>query len=219
MTQVQLKAEVREETGKGAIRKLREKGVVPAICYGANKDNLNLQIESRQLQKLLSSEAANQLINLEIKGAKKGKNKAVLIKDVQRDNLRNQVLHVDFHEVDLNEEITTTVPIIFVGEEKRVHDGGIVEHVLRELEISCLPTNIPEHIEVDVSKLSIGHGIHVRDISAGEGVKILTPRDEMVVTVVTTRATEAEAAAAPAAQAEPELVGDKEKEKEAEKAE
>ncbi len=219
MTQVQLQAEVREEIGKEATRKLRGTGMVPAICYGAKKDSLNLQIENRQLQKLLSSEAANQLINLEIKGAKKAKNRAVLIKEVQRDNLRNRILHIDFHEVDLNEEITTTVPIIFVGEEKRDNDGGIVEHVLRELEIACLPTHIPEHVVVDVSKLSIGHGIHAGDLSAGEGVKILTPRDEMVVTVVTTRATEAETVAAPAAEAEPALVGDKDKEKAAEKAE
>lgn len=180
MADFQLAVEERKETGKGANRRLRRAGYIPGVVYGPGKDSMPLKVEERTLQKLLREVGTSHLIDLKIGD----ETKTVLVKEVQHDPVRGQLLHVDFHEVPLDREITATVPVVLAGEDQRVSDGGVISHSLRELEVACLPTNIPEHFEVDISGLSIGDSILVRDIKPPEGIRLLTDPEETVVSVV-----------------------------------
>ncbi|MBO8127348.1 MAG: 50S ribosomal protein L25 [Firmicutes bacterium] len=174
-----LQVQERALTGKGPARHLRTQGLIPGVMYGAGT-NRHLAVPERALSKVLASQAT--LINLTIEG--EDKELPVIIKEVQRDPVTQALLHVDFFQVDLNKPVSTTVPLVLVGEENRENDGGIIEHVLRELEISCLPTAIPDHIEVDVSGLKVHDTLHVKDIALPEGIKAETDPDELVVSVV-----------------------------------
>ncbi|MBI1976785.1 MAG: 50S ribosomal protein L25 [Candidatus Omnitrophica bacterium] len=186
MKQVSLAVKVREKSGKSAAKKLRQQGWIPGIAYGRLKEPVSLEIPEKEFSKLLQGAAgANVIINLSIEAAAgKALNKTALIKEIQQHPLSREVLHVDFREISLTEVIKVNVPIVAKGEAVGVKmDGGVLDHSLWELEVSCLPAQIPDKIEVDVSGLKIGGSIHVREVTPPAGVKILTDPEVSVFSV------------------------------------
>ncbi len=175
MDRIQLNAEIREELGKNRTKKLRSAGVVPACIYKHGKEAKNLKIDKRALFEVLHTKAGeNVIIDLTIKGDESKMPRPVMIKEVQYHPIKDDVLHVDFSEISLTEKIKVDIPVVTKGEPEAVHkEDGTLEHIMWELEVECLPTEIPEKIEVDVSKLEIGDKIHVKDLSVPFAVKIL----------------------------------------------
>lgn len=175
-----LVAETREGTGKGAARKLRAAGRVPAILYGHGMDPLALSVDSRELFHLLHTGAgANVLVDLVVDGTEH----LALPRDVQRDHIRGRFVHVDFLAVRRDEKIHVTIPLRIVGESPGVKAGGVLEHHLWELNVECLATDVPEAIDVDISGLEIGSGVRVSDLKVRSGVTILTSPEDSVVAV------------------------------------
>lgn len=179
MTEYMLKAERREESGKGSNRRLRRDGKVPAVIYGAGTSEL-VTLDSRELERLLGSGAAGKLVELELKAGRSKQKLPTLIKEVQVEPIKGLTIHVDFLKVDMHHAVTTKIPVHFVGEERRMNDGALIEHLLREVEISCLPDRIPEGFEADVSALAAGHSLYVRDLKPAEGITVLTPGEEVL---------------------------------------
>ena len=188
MQRLKLEVSLREATGKGVARKLRAAGVIPAVFYGHGLETVSLQIGALHLERAIHG-GANALIDLE--GPKQVKNKPVLIKDLQRNPATRRLLHCDLFAVDLEEKLTVDVPIHFIGRAIGVvEQGGVLETLTRQLQVSCMPLAIPESIEIDVSGLSIGDSVHVRDVSLPEGVEAILDADFPVVHVVTPRVEE-----------------------------
>lgn len=213
--ELSLAATVREEVGKQKVHKLRQKGLIPAVLYGEGKPSEHITIQDQELNRLLAKNGYGKLISLEIQGGKKTEKEHVLIKDYQRHPVKGNLLHVDFLRVDMNRPVTVKVPVHMINEEKRVNDGAILELVMHELEISCLPANIPDRITVDVSQLTMGNGIHVKDLAVGEGMKILNGAEEAVVLAVApTVAVEEKHAATATEEAAPEEADNSEVKKE-----
>ncbi len=177
MADFALTAQVRALSGKGAARKLRAQGLVPAVLYGDTKQDINLVVPEKAMNRLLSAS----LIDVMIEGESKAR--PVIIKEVQKDPVSNQLLHVDLMQVSLDQPIATLVPLTLINEDQRENDGGILEHILREVEVTCLPTQIPEFIEVDVAGLKMLDSLRVADLVTPEGVEVTTSPDEVVVTV------------------------------------
>lgn len=215
MENIVLRAEKRQELGKGGARSLRRKGMIPAVVYSKGQST-TIKLQRGEISKLLSSGIGEHtLMNIEISnGEGMTHNHPVLIKDYQRDPITDELLHVDFIEVSLKEKIRITVPIVITKEPAGLKKGGIMEHHLREVEIECLPTHIPEGIEVDAGFVEIGHSLHISDIKPPEMVKIITDPHEVVLTVLEPKV---EKAVAPEEEMkEPELIKQKAKEVEAE---
>jgi len=186
MASANLAAKARDNSGKGVSRKLRGEGRVPAVVYGHGRDPLSLSINTRELEKLLDRIAAEStVIDLDIDG----KPSRTLIREIQRHPFKRQILHVDFQELVAGEKISVSVPIVLVGVPDGVRmDGGILDISMRELEIEVDPSNIPNHVEIDVTKLTIGSSVHVRDIPLPEGVEVLDDEDASVCVVSAPRA-------------------------------
>ncbi len=165
-----LDAQTREDAGKGASRRLRRQALVPAIIYGGKKEPQNISILSKELIKHLENEAFySHIISLNVDG----KSEDVILKDLQRHPAKSIVLHADFLRVSKDQKLTTKVPLHFINESKCKGvktQGGIVNHMVTELEISCLPANLPEFIEVDLLELEVGGLIHVSDLALPAGV-------------------------------------------------
>jgi large subunit ribosomal protein L25 len=213
-----LQAEKRETRGKNEARRLRAAGRIPAVVYGAGKDKaVEIAVDPKVLLRILHSESGvNTLIGLE--GVDFGGGK-VLVKEYQLDPIDHRLLHADFYAVAMDKALTVTVPIVLKGEAKGVkQQGGIVDFETRDLEIECLPSDIPENIAVDVSELMLHQGVRVRDLQTTGKWTAVTEPDTMIVHVVSLKAEEpaaAEAAAAPAAgAAEPEVIKKGKKEEE-----
>lgn len=222
MEKVILKADVRTETGKTAAKNLRAKRIVPANVYKGGSDALSLQVPIDDLAEALQTKAGeNVLITLKIAGdGKVVKDKTVLIKEIQREPIRDGILHVDFNEISLTETLKINVPLSSKGEPVGVKaEGGMLEHIMWEVQVECLPTNIPEKLEVDVSGLKLGESLHVKDIIAPEGVKIMNDPEliTMIVKAPKVEAPKEEVVAEGAP--EPELIRKKKEEEAAEKAE
>jgi len=218
-----LDATVRTTVGKNEARRTRREGKVPAVVYGAasegaSRDAVSIAVEPKALLKILHSEAgANTLISLKLDGI----DTKVLVKDFQLDPVTHQVLHADFYRVAMDQMIEVTTPILVKGDARGVKvQGGILEFVRREIQIECLPSDIPEHIDVDVSELMVGQGIRVKDVATDPKWRPLTDSDTMLVHVILAKAEEAaQAAVEPVATtAEPEVIK-KGKKEEAEAAE
>ena len=177
-----LKAELRDVTGKGAAHKIRATGRVPAVLYGHGVTAANITVDARDLLHLFhSAGGTNTLVDLELNGDVH----LTIPREIQRDYIHGKFLHVDFFAVRRDERITLFVPVQEVGDSVGVRAGGVVEHHLREIEIECLPTDVPEHLEADISAMEIGDMLHVRDIPAPSGVTILSPEDTPVISVIT----------------------------------
>ncbi|MFQ6067139.1 MAG: 50S ribosomal protein L25/general stress protein Ctc [bacterium] len=185
MEKRKLRVKLRDRTGKEYVKKLRKDGILPAVLYGPHlKKSLPLQIDIKELHSFLSHSDRARIITLEITDQKTDKHHDVIIKDLQRDTIKGGLQHLDFFAVTRGETVTTTVPISFVGKSQGEKIGGIVEHLVRELEIECLPKDLPSFIEVDVTPLDLGDSLSVRDIKVPAGIKILTHPQELVVSVV-----------------------------------
>ena len=208
-----LDATVRTTIGKNEARRTRREGKVPATVYGASsagasRDAVSISVEPKALLKILHSEAgANTLISLKLDGV----DTKVLVKDFQLDPITHQVLHADFYRVAMDRMIEVTIPILIKGEPKGVKvQGGILEFVRREIQIECLPSDIPEHVDVDVTELMVGQGIRLRDVATSPKWRPLTDGDAMLVHVILAKAEEAAAAAttevAATPTAEPEVI-------------
>ena len=221
MEKVILKAQVRTLTGKKVAKDLRNKGLIPANVYKGSKGAVSLQVARTDLIDVLSTKAGeNVLITLKISGAAESagaaKDRTVLIKEIQREPIKDGILHVDFSEISLTEMLKVNVPIAAKGEPVGVKvDGGVMEHIMWELQVECLPTDIPEKLEADVSNLKIGDSVFVKDIAAPEGVKILNDGELIVVSVKAKKVEVPKEEAAVEGAEEPELIR-KKKEEEAE---
>ena len=185
MEKVILKVGTREGSGKRSAKDLRNKKLIPAVVYKDGKDALKLQLAAVDLAKVLHTKAGeNVIVTLKIEGGdSKAKDKTVVIKEIQREPIKSQILHVDFNEISLTETLKVNVPLAAHGEPEGKKEGGTLEHVMWELQVECLPTDIPEKIEVDVSKLKIGEAVYVKNITAPEGVKVLTD-PELIAMIV-----------------------------------
>ncbi len=205
-------AESRSDTGKNANRRLRSRGLIPGVLYTSGKEAVAVQVSPGEIGTILKSAAGeNTLFDLEIGG----KRRKVILKEFQREPLRGKLLHADFYEVALDKKIEVNVHIELEGTPVGVKlQGGIVDFVTRELEIECLPADIPEKILVDISHLELGKHLRVSDLKVSDKVKVLMEPELVVVHVVMPRAEEVVAEAAPVegavaeagAAAEPEVI-------------
>lgn len=183
MAEVTLAVEKRETMGKGPAKKLRSAGKIPAVIYGQGEKTVPLTVDGKAFHAVLHSHhGENVIFEIHIPGRKTGL-KAIL-REVQHEPVSGKILHVDFQHISMTKKITVQVPVSLLGTPDGVlNKGGILEQILHELEVECLPGDIPEHIEVDVSQLDVGDSIHVSDIPATK-VTILTDPERSVATVV-----------------------------------
>jgi large subunit ribosomal protein L25 len=179
-----LNARTRQSTGKGEARKLRRNNQIPAIFYGPNREPLMLAMDYPELEGIIKQSAGENII-LDLKVQSDGGTQTwnVMLKALQVDPIKDTYLHVDFYEISMDKEITVPVPIHLVGTPLGVEEGGILQHVRRELNVSCLPDKLIEVLEVDVSQLQIGDSVHVRDIALPEGITCLD-EEHLTVAVV-----------------------------------
>ena len=219
-----LEAKSRDSFGKNEARRTRRAGLVPGVLYGGEGSQATpISVEPRALLRILHSESgANTLISLKLPG---GADARVLVREYQLDPVTHQLLHADFYRIAMDRAIQVTIPVVVKGEPKGVkQQGGILEFIRREIEIECLPADIPEHVEVDVSELMLHQGIRVRDLPVDPKWTPLSEPEMMLVHVIMPKAEEAPAApeaaaATAAAPAEPEVIkkGKKEEAPEEEK--
>jgi large subunit ribosomal protein L25 len=149
--------------GKEASKKLRQKGLIPAICYGPKTEPVPLSLDTKELMKTVGM-GENVLIDLIIGDGEKAAQKVVVVRDLQIDPIKDQYIHADLFEVVMDEEISVEIPVVLVGKPEGVKMGGVLEQITREVTVECLPAHIPQNIEVDVSHLEIGDTIHIGDI-------------------------------------------------------
>ncbi|MCX7886649.1 MAG: 50S ribosomal protein L25 [Verrucomicrobiae bacterium] len=215
-TQVSLRAKKRTELGKGPVKRLRRRGVVPGVMYGRNTEPVPLVVGLDELGDVLAhASSGNVLVNLTLDSGGQISQHLALIQEVQHHPVRDEVLHVDFREVRATEKMRTTVAVRPVGEPVGVKSGGgTLEFVLRELRIECLPHDLPDVIEVNVEALGVGQSLNVGQITPPPGVVLLDPKDRPVFTVVAPEAEEVPVAAE-AGPAEPEVITEKKAEAEA----
>jgi large subunit ribosomal protein L25 len=228
-----LDAKKRDGRGKNEARRLRGSGRIPAVVYGARKDGqapegVPVAVDPKEVLRILHSESgANTLINLTLDGSGESR---VMVRDYQLDPVTHQLLHADFYQLAMDKAIVVSVPVVIKGEPAGVkQQGGLLDFVTREIQVQCLPTDIPEHIDIDVSELMLHQSVRVKDLATDPKWKALTDGETMLVHVVVPKAeeaavtAEAEGAAAPVAAAgtaaEPEVIkkGKTEKEEEAPK--
>jgi large subunit ribosomal protein L25 len=203
--QANLQAASRTATGKGAARSLRRDGKVPGVIYGHGREAEAVTIDKSALNKMLIGiSAGTTILDVAVDGRAPVK---ALIREIQRDSLRPaEIIHLDLYEVRSDEEITLAVPIRLIGIPDGVRNfGGVLDHVLRELEVEVLPSNIPDHVDLDVTALTIGHSLFVRDVKV-ENAKVLNDPDTPICTVVAPRTEEAPAVVEEVATTEPELI-------------
>jgi len=217
MERIALSAEFREATGKSVARKMRRDGRIPGVIYREGKSQ-PISLDKREVAHFINASAGEQgIVDLRFGN---GETKVALLKDYQVDPVKGELLHTDFFEVSMQEAITVTVPVVAVGTAVGVkRDGGILQKIVREVEVECLPDRIPGHIEVDISGLEIGHSIHVGDITAPDGVEITSSSDEVLFTVTEPTKAEVRAEEEEAEAAEEPEVEKKGKKEEAEAAE
>lgn len=183
MEKLELKSKVRTTVGNGPARELRRQGSIPAVFYGPDSESILLSISTKALELVTKSANIGQLLlNLTIEGDE-SITKTAMIRELQVHPLSGNLIHVDFYEVDMARKITVSIPIITTGKSVGVEQGGVLQLVRRELEVLCLPNEIPESIEVDVSNLDIGDSLHVDEIELGEDIEL--PAADVNFTVIT----------------------------------
>jgi len=181
----QIHTKPRDNTGKGVARRLRQQGQMPAILYGANIDSRPLAVDIHDMEVLLNKVSPSQaLLDLKIEGGGAKGKKTVMIKELQIDPVKFKYLHVDFYEVRMDQQISTTVPVVTTGTSKGVEEGGVLQIIRRELEVTCLPGDIPEQLEIDITDLDVGDSIHVADIDPGEKIQVPYEANFTILTVV-----------------------------------
>ncbi|MFY9139484.1 MAG: 50S ribosomal protein L25/general stress protein Ctc [Thermacetogeniaceae bacterium] len=185
METVKLSAQYRERSSKGAVRALRRQGETPAVLYGRGVGNMLIKVPTKELEQILNNHViGSTLIDLDVDKGDQKESYLVMCREVQRDPLRRELLHADFFQIELTQEIQTEIPVVLIGEPQGVQKGGILQHMLREVTVSCLPTNLPEHIEIDISGLDVGEQVTVGDLEAPEGVEILSDPESVIALIV-----------------------------------
>ena len=183
MQQTQLNVELRSKTGKGISRQLRSADMVPGVVYGKDMDPIAVSIKHRELRAATAGEGGqNNLITL-VGGGSLDQSMAIIV-DLQRDALKGTYKHVDLHRINMTEKLRVTVPIVLKGAAIGVKEGGLLDLAHHELHVECLPDNIPDHIEIDITNLAVAHSIHVSDVTLPEGVKVLDNPKTPVVSVL-----------------------------------
>jgi large subunit ribosomal protein L25 len=208
MEEITLSVEARSDRGKGAARRLRRSGKVPAVFYGPKSSAMPIAVDRKDFASHVANLEGSHLIRFASSTADL-QQRVALVREVQHHPVNGGILHVDFYEVDLTRRLRVTVPLHFVGRAKGIADGGILQPIVREMEVECLPSDIPQFIEVDVTTLAIHDAVHLADVTMPANVSAVFETNEAVVTVlpptveeVKTAAAaegEVEAAAAPAA--------------------
>jgi large subunit ribosomal protein L25 len=211
-----IEAELRTETGKGVARKIRRNGLIPGVVYGRGNDPRSIKVDPLDIEKLLHSNAIFDLTFVREDGEGEDES-TVIIKDYQKDVIKGNLLHVDFQFISMDEKITVSVPMHLEGDAVGVRDGGVLQQLLREIEIDALPAEIPEEITIDISELEVGESLSVVDLELPEGIDLVTDSDEVIVTVVTpTELVEEEVEEEEEEFLEPEVIGEEDEEEDEE---
>jgi len=204
----QLQVKIKKDTGSLNARKNRESGLIPAIMYGHKQESMMFLLNEKEFATALNTEA--KMVNLKWDGSEE----IALIKDVQFDTFGRKILHVDFVRIALTEKVTTHVPVVLYGTSQGVKEGGILDHALKEVEIECLPTEIPKNIRINISELAIGNTVHISDLELPANAKVLGNPDAIVVSVHFT--TEEKETPEEEISSEPEIISGRKPEKEEE---
>ena len=184
MEQIDLKTHVRKTIGKGPARTLRREGRIPAVLYGPKTDSMMLSIDFKEFDQIVKkANIGSVLLNLQIQNGQT-LTRSAMIRELQTNPVTGAFLHVDFYEIDMQRKIKVSVPVVTRGKSAGVEEGGLVQIVRRELEVFCLPTAIPEAIEVDISDLTIGDSIHVQEIPLPGDIELAADVDFTVITVL-----------------------------------
>lgn len=220
MKSLKLEAQPRAETGTGAAGRLRRQGIVPAVIYGHGESNVNVQLNEHDFLQVLRGHASEQLImDVDVAGERAHK---VLLKEVQHHPVSGKIVHADFHEISMTERLTVEISVKLIGEPVGVsQQGGLLEHIGRTIEVDCLPDDIVEHFEADVSSLRIGDTLTAGELGLDPAkYELITDPEQPVATVAAPRVEEAETTAVESeAAAQPEVIKEKKKEEEEQKAE
>lgn len=203
---IKLEAEIRRDTGTDAAKRVRKDGMVPCILYGLNKENVALSIPYNRLESALLS--GKRMVDLGI--AKK--RETVLVKDLQHHPVTDRIIHVDFERIAMDEEIDIEIPVVLEGRSKGADDGGVVDQILKSLQVKCLPVDIPEEVTIDITDLDINDSYKVQDIKLSEGVTAVTGEDEMVVVIHPPAKEEEETVPEEGVSAEPEVLTERKEE-------
>jgi large subunit ribosomal protein L25 len=205
---LKVKAEPRSGRGTSTARRLRRTGVIPAVVYGVGKAPQTVQVNTRDFTRgLQAQESEHVIMDLEISGSGAVK---CLLQDVQHHAVTGDIIHADFHEISLTEKLRVKVPLRLVGDPVGVsQQGGVLDTLVREIEIECLPLDIPEHIDLDISQIHVGQSLKAGDVKLGDKLKLVTDKNLAVVAVTAQRAEEEAAPAAAEGAAEPEVLREK----------
>ena len=208
-----VEAQPRAARGKNEARRTRRQGLIPAVVYGAFKDPQSVSINPKDILKIIRSRTGhNSIFDLNIDGIERT---PVIVADEQYDPIKGNLLHIDLKRIDLTRKLRVSVPVHVTGEAKGVkQQGGVLDVVTRAIEIECVPDDIPDQFQVDVTELTIGTNIRVSDLVVKEGIRVLTSADAVIAHVVGIKEEAAPAEAAPAGPAEPEVVRKGKKEEE-----
>lgn len=185
MENINISAQRRERGPKRSVRALRRQGITPAVLYGREIGNMMIQVPTKELEGIISCRSiGNTLINLYIANGEESDSYLVMCREIQRDPIRRDLLHADFFQVVLTEEIETEIPVVLIGDAPGLVEEGFLQHMLRNVTVSCLPTQMPERLEVDISGLHIGDQVNVGDIEAPEGVQIVSEPESVIAMIV-----------------------------------
>ena len=184
MEETILNANIRNTRTKGELNEIKRKGMIPAIVYGKKKKSVSVMVNEKDFTSTIHTHyGINVVINLNIEGEKKGRN--VIVKEIQQDPIKDNFLHIDFHEISLKEKVEVEVPLEVVGVAPGVkEEGGVLEHIVRDIKIKCLPTNIPDKIDADISQLKIGDVLTIGDLNIPKDVEVLNEKEKIVVNVI-----------------------------------
>src|SRR6056297_206367 len=177
MHRYSIEVEKRDETGKGVARRLRRNGLIPGVVYGSSREPQALTVNPLDLRGKIHS---NAIIDLTIDGEEE----TVMIKDFQKDVIKDELIHVDFQQISMDETIHITVPIKLVGDAPGVREGGVLQQLMREVDIEVLPTDIPDEVELDINELTLSDSLEVSDLEVPEEVTILNSPEDVIVTIV-----------------------------------
>ncbi|HEX9022432.1 MAG TPA: 50S ribosomal protein L25 [Geobacteraceae bacterium] len=199
MERKELTVELRSKTGKGIARQLRNRGLIPGVVYGKGMDAVPVSVNPKELSAAIAGEGGHNNL-LTLKGGDSLNGNVVIVADLALNPLKGDAIHVDLHKINLTEKIKVAVPINLVGTAAGVTAGGLLDLAKHAIEVECLPTEIPEHINVDVTELTVGHSIHVGDLKVPAGIKVLDDSKAAVVSILGKAKEETEEAEAPAAE-------------------
>jgi len=210
MEAIALRASARKISGKGPARRARAHGLIPAVFYNPKAEAIMLTVNAVEMKEFFNINEDNAFINLQIEDNGKSLERMSIVKDVQRDPLTGQILHIDFYEISMDHKLTANVALQFDGSPVGIDLGGELHILKREVSLSCLPSALPEHIKLDISNLKVGEALRVKNIPAMEGVTIMDAEDSILAMVAVTRdAMKAESDEEAVASKEPEILRQK----------